>query len=158
MTATPNIGFDIKASDHYTFSIIGGYNPFVFNSSSEGKTIERKLTHWSVMPEFKYWFAKAFERSFIGLHGIYTSFEIGQLDFPNFFKDYNYDGYGAGAGLSWGYQWAFGSAWGLEASFGVGYIYFRYDKYDKVNDVLLGKFRTDYIGPTKVDVSLVYYF
>lgn len=44
-------------------------------------------------------------------------------------KDHRYEGYFWGGGLSAGYQWVISNRFNIEASFGVGYVHTRYDKY-----------------------------
>ena len=80
------------------------------------------------------------------------------MKFPKFLEDARYDGWAAGAGLSYGYQWALGKRWGLEASIGAGYIYLRYYKYDcgACGDKQ-GNYRQHRFGPTKAAVSFIYY-
>ena len=130
-TTTPNIGLEWRLAPRYTLS---------------------------VMPEAKYWFCRVFERHYIGFHALYGQYNAGGMKFPKFLEDARYDGWAAGAGLSYGYQWALGKRWGLEASVGVGYIYLRYDKYNcgACGDKQ-GNYRRHWFGPTKAAVSFIYY-
>lgn len=158
--ATPNVALEWKLAPRYTFSASVAYNAFNFpdRTNADGLDANPKLHHWVVVPEAKYWFCRAFERGYLGLHAIYGQYNAGGLRFPQFLDRYRYDGWGAGAGLSYGYQWAFGRRWGLEASIGAGYIFLKYDKFrcgacgDK-----LGRDSLHYFGPTKAAVSIVYY-
>ena len=72
-------------------------------------------------------------------------------------KDYRYQGWATGLGISYGYQWILGKRWNLEATVGVGYVYTNYDHYDCAT---CGKFRGNndkhYFGPTKAGISLIY--
>lgn len=159
-TTTPNVGLEFRLSPRYTLSAAVGYNPFDYPNrlSSRGVAVNPKLHHWLVMPEARYWFCRAFERHHIGLHALYGQYNIGGMKFPAFLEDFRYWGWAAGGGLSFGYQWALAGSWGLELSAGAGYVFFRYDKYDigACGD-LIGRYRRNYVGPTKASVSFVYY-
>lgn len=159
-TSTPNLGLEFRLGQQTSLSLHGGYNPFEFRSVTreDGTSMNPKLKHWLLMPELKYWFCRSFERSYIGLHGIYGDFNVGGLSFIPALKDYRYQGQAYGGGLSWGYQWAFGDRWGLEASVGIGYLHMRYKKYDcgACGD-FLGEYQQNYFGPTKLALEIIYY-
>ena len=124
----------------------------------DGSIVESKVKHYMVMPELKYWNCQAFERSFWGIHGIYSHFNMGGISFLNPLKDYRYQGDAYGGGISYGYQWALGSRWGLEASVGAGYLHLDYKKYEKEKcGEFLGDETYNYWGPTKAEVSFIYY-
>lgn len=159
-TTTPNIGLEYKVGEKSTFSLVGAYNPLQFPSKTdaEGITVNPKLKHWVVMPEFKYWFCKAFERTNIGIHGIYGKFNAGGISFIPKLKDYRYKGQFFGGGISAGYQWAMGNRMGLELSAGAGYLFFDYKKFECHQcGEEIGEGSKNYIGPTKVAISVIYY-
>lgn len=154
-TTTPNFSAEWVVSDHYTLSATFGYNSWDFSNSSEKNP---KLHHWLVSPEMKYWVCQAFERHFIGVHAFYVQYNAGGLEFPSFLSDYRYEGWGAGAGISYGYQWAFADRWGFEASLGVGYVYLNFDKYQcGCCGDLVGRGERHYVLPTKISLSILYY-
>ena len=117
-TTTPNLGIEVATSNSFTLSLTAGYNPFSFPSreNTDGRKIHPKLKHWLIMPEVKYWFCKSFQRGYLGLHGIYADYNIGGFPKPRVFDDTRYKGQAYGGGLSYGYQWAIGDRWGMEAS------------------------------------------
>ena len=159
-TTTPNLGVDFRMADHWSMSLHGSYNPFLFPqwTDEEGNAYNPKIIHWGVMPELKYWFCKTYERSFIGLHGIYGQFNIGGIPFIDQLRTVRYHGQIYGGGLSYGYQFAIGSRWGLELSLGAGYLRMQYDRCDAyVCGDTQGQYTRDYIGPTKAAISLVYF-
>lgn len=159
-TSTPNLGVEIRTADRFTLSLSGAYNPFNWGSykTSQNNMSNSKLKHWSVMPEMKYWFCRAFERSYIGVHGIYGEYNLGGIRFIDFLKEYRYQGNAYGGGVSAGYQWAAGARWGVELSLGVGYLRMHYKKYDCGScGSLSGEYKRNYIGPTKAAVSIIYY-
>ena len=159
-TTTPNLGVDFRMADHWSMSFHGSYNPFLFPqwTDEEGNTYNPKIIHWGVMPELKYWFCRTYERSFIGLHGIYGQFNVGGIPFIDRLRSVRYHGQLYGGGISYGYQFAIGSRWGLELSLGAGYLAMLYDRCDAyVCGDSQGQYRRDYVGPTKLAVTLVYF-
>lgn len=159
-TTTPNLGVEVRLADHWSLSASGSYNPFLFPQweDDSGNLYNPKLIHWTVAPEVKYWFCRAYERSFVGLHGIYGAFNVGGIPFIDKLKETRYDGYAYGGGISYGYEWAIGGRWGLELSAGVGYLHLVYDKCDAfVCGLGQGAFERDYFGPTKFAVTISYY-
>lgn len=159
-TSTPNLGVEFRLSNHTTLSLSGGYNPFNYPSytRADDSKVNPKLRHWLVMPEFKYWFCRAFERGYVGIHTIYGEYNVGGLSFISALKDYRYQGNAYGGGISAGYQWALGARWGIEASVGAGYLHLHYQKHDCGEcGSSLGEYRHNYFGPTKAALSLVYF-
>lgn len=159
-TTTPNIGMEYKLHDQWSLSISSSYNPFLFApwQDEAGQSYNPKLIHWTIVPEIKYWFCQCYERSFLGLHGIYGSFNIGAIPFIDALKHVRYHGRAYGAGISYGYHWAIGGRWGLELSAGIGYLRLEYDKCDAfVCGNNIGAYMRDYIGPTKLAITLSYF-
>ena len=72
-------------------------------------------------------------------------------------ENYRYEGWYAGAGLVYGYQWLLGKRWSIEAALGLGYVRAHYDKYECVHcGEWMGKGDKNYLGVTKAAVSLIY--
>ena len=88
-----------------------------------------KLNLYLIQPEARYWFCRKFEGHFVGVHGHYGHFNIGQIPFISGLKEYVLRGDLYGGGLTYGYHWAISDRWGLEAMIGGGYAYMKYDKY-----------------------------
>ncbi len=152
---TMNLGLEIGLGAQTTLEVIGGYNPWTLNAETN-----KKLKHWVVMPEFRYWLCERFNGHFFGLHTGYDEYNISGVRIPflkKHVKDYRYQGWATGLGISYGYQWILGKRWNLEATVGVGYVYTNYDHYDCAT---CGKFRGNndkhYFGPTKAGISLIY--
>ncbi len=159
-TSTPNIGVEFALSEKITLSLTGAYNPFNLSSNDceSCGTVQSKIKHYLVMPELKYWTSQSFQRSFFGLHGIVGHYNMAAISFIKPLKDYRYQGNAYGAGISYGYNWAIGKRWGLEASAGVGYLRIDYKKYEKEKcGEFIGNFTHDYWGPTKLGLSLIYF-
>lgn len=144
-TTTLNLGAEVAISPKMTLDLTGTYNPFQFRDN-------KKIKHWSIQPEWRFWTCQKFAGHFFGVHAHYGQYNAG-------IKKYRYDGWLAGGGVSYGYQWILGKHWNLEAELGVGYAYLGYDKYLRNR---CGKFiesgHRNYVGPTKLSVSFMYFF
>lgn len=154
-TSTPNLGLELGLGKQTTLELVGGYNPWTFN-----KDTNKKIKHWMVMPEFRYWMCERFNGHFFGLHSGYAYYNIGGVRFPfmsKSTKEHRYQGWATGVGLSYGYSWIIGKRLNIEASFGLGYIYTNYDKYECATcGDHKGSYDKHYLGPTKAAVSLIY--
>ncbi len=159
-TSTPNVEIELRLAPRYSFSTSIGYNAFDFRNriGANGVKVNPKLHHWLAVPEVKYWFCRVFERHYVSLQALFGKFNAGGVRFPVFLKDRRYEGWCAGAGLNYGYQWAAGKSLGVEASVGIGYVYMCYDKYVcGACGKNLGRFNRNYFGPTNISVSFIYY-
>ncbi len=150
-TAMPNISVEFGLGRKWTFDATIAFNPFKL--SREG--INRI---WFTQPELRYWPCQRFEKHFVGLHGIYGQYNIGQLNFlPPTFHEHIYKGYAVGAGVSYGYHLPIGGRWSMEFSVGLGYIYLDYDKFlCQGCDQFIGRKSNHYVGPTKAAVSFIW--
>lgn len=149
-TTTLSLGAEIGLSKKMTLDIMGAYNPWEFSDS-------KRMKLWLVQPELRYWLCKKFYGHFFGLHAHGGQYNISGINFSSKRKNNNYQGDYYGGGISYGYQWILNNRWNIEATAGVGYAHFKYDKYPcgKCGSVT----KTDsknYFGPTKVGVSLIY--
>lgn len=62
LTGTPNVGFEFGFHKNLSVAINGNYNPFTFKDN-------RKMKHWLVQPEFRYWLSETFKGHYFGVHG-----------------------------------------------------------------------------------------
>jgi Protein of unknown function (DUF3575). len=148
-TTTPNLGLEIGLSKKITLDISGNYNPWSFSDN-------KKVKHWLVQPELRYWTCERFNGHFFGLHGHYAQFNFSCIK-PLGMKGHRYEGDLYGAGLSYGYHWILNKRWSVEATIGVGWAHVDYDKYS-CNECS-AKIKSDnknYFGPTKVGINLIY--
>ncbi len=158
-TTTPNLGVEIALGPRLTLDITGAYNPWTFDKGDK----LRKLQHWLVMPELRFWIYEKFDGHYLGIHPFFGSYNAGGVNLPvvplSGMKTHRYEGYGTGVGLSYGYQWYLGAHWNLEATVGVGYAYLNYDRYAcyKCAD-LTGNARKHWLAPTKAGISFIYLF
>lgn len=148
-TTTLNLGVEIGLSKKFTLDISGNYNPWSFSDN-------KKLKHWLVQPELRYWLCERFNGHFFGLHGHYAEYNVGGIKMLGL-ENYRYEGNLYGAGISYGYHWLLNNRWSLEATIGVGYAHLDYDKYrcEKCGTKIKDDTK-DYWGPTKVGLSLIY--
>lgn len=162
-TSTMNLGVEFGLSPKWTLDISGNFNPWTFSDY-------RKMKHWLVQPEARYWFCEKFNGHFFGIHAHGGQYNWGGM-LPWGFKngkmfgsvknthilENRYQGWLAGAGISYGYQWILGNRWSLEATIGVGYAYLSYDRYPcGACGEKLGEGHKNYFGPTKAGITLIY--
>ncbi|WP_082987174.1 MULTISPECIES: DUF3575 domain-containing protein [Butyricimonas] len=149
LTTTPNADVEVALGKKITFDLSGTYNAWSFGDN-------KKIKHWLVQPEFRYWESERFNGHFFGIHGLGGKFNAGGIKMLGLDK-YRYEGSFYGGGISYGYQWIIGKRLNLEATIGVGYVRFEYDKYEyQVKGKHIKEGTKNYIGPTKVGLSLVY--
>ena len=150
-TATANLALEFGLGQRTSLDLATGYNPFRLQKGGINKV-------GFVQPEFRYWFCNRFEKGYLGLHGIYLGYNIGQVDFlTRTFENHRYKGWGAGAGISYGYHVPMGKRWGWEFTVGAGYVYLEYEKFRCYDcDEFIGKKGRHYFGPTKAGISLIY--
>ena len=152
VTTTLNLGAEFRLAPKWTFDIAGNYNPFKFKN-------DKKMKHWLVQPEVRYWLCEAFNGHFFALHALGGEFNVGNIDlgiFPST-KGHRYEGGMYGAGIGYGYQFVLGKRWNLGLEIGAGWIHANYDKYECPHcGEWLGDGKKDYFGVTKAAVSLIY--
>lgn len=166
-TTTPNLGAELGVGSRSTLSLVYGLNPWSF-SGDNGK---RMVKHWVLMPEYRWWLCSKFDGHFFGVHLMGGQFNASNVHLPipgAFFggenltkgvRDSRYEGWYAGGGITYGYQWILSKHWNIEAEIGAGYDYVHYKKFKC--DGCGGKEkegRTNYLGVTKAGVSLIYLF
>lgn len=157
-TYTPNLSLEVGLGKRSTLDLGGGYNPWNLNGTEVNN---EKLVHWLGQIEYRYWLCERFAGHFFGVHALGTQFNIAGHELPLLFekgsKNYRYEGYGYGGGLSYGYHWMLSNRWSIEANIGVGYARLHYDKYDCVKcGAKIGSETKNYFGPTKAGISLIY--
>lgn len=145
LTASPNVGFEVAMNNKVTVDLSAAYNPWTFKD-------DKKMRFWLAQPEMKYWFCEKFEGHFVGVH-------LHAAQYFGGFKDKRYDGYLAGGGLSYGYDWILSPRWNLELALGVGYARLWYDKSPRISCMKCKKSEyKDYFGLTKAAISVMYIF
>ena len=142
-TTTPNLGMELALDQKFTLELSAAYNPWTFND-------DKKMRLWLVQPELKYWLCEKFEGHFIGVH-------LHGAQYFGGFKKKRYDGYLAGGGFTYGYDWILSPHWNFEAAIGVGYARLWYKETPRIYCDKCGEDKhKNYLGPTKVALSLIY--
>lgn len=145
LALTPNLGFEMTTGKKTSFDISAGYNPWTFKDN-------KCLHFWYVQPEYRYWLCECHEGHFFGLHAH-------GAQWYGSFNDKRRDGYLAGGGITYGYNWILSPHWNLEAAVGVGYAHLWWKEADREPCVKeWQKKNTDYWGVTKVALSVGYFF
>ena len=110
----PNIGFELVTGKATSLSV---------SMLSFEKCLGNDLKAIVLQPEFRYWYStQPMSRGYIGLIG------LGGFYKGDFGQD-TYDGYGGGAGLSFGYVFNLTKRLNLELSTGFGAFYYHQKKY-----------------------------
>lgn len=159
----PNLGFEYALSNKSTIELTGALNHWGLNGSA---TNNKKLAHWIIQSEYRYWLKSSFNGHFFGVHALGGKYNISGHTLPNLFlgenlmeSQYRYDGWTIGGGMSYGYHLRFARHWGVEFNIGIGVAHLRYDKYDCVRcGRKLNTETKTYFGPTKAGISLIYNF
>jgi hypothetical protein len=150
---TPNVALEFGLARKWTLDFSAYYNPWSFGGDSVARL-------WMVRPEVRYWPYRRFKSHFLSLYGVCGRFNIGDIRIPltDAFTDHRFKGYGAGAGVSYGYHLPVARQWSLEFHIGVGYVYLRYDKYRCYScDEFEGNRTRHYFGPTTAGVTLAFF-
>lgn len=151
LTSSINLGLEFGLTSRNTLDVSVNYNPWTFSDNS-------KLKHILIQPEWRYWLCESFNKHFLGIHVQYAHYNVGNINvFNKGILEDRYQGDLYGAGFSYGYQKYLSRRFSLEATIGVGYNYLKYDRYDCVKcGTLKGKESKNYIGVTKLGLSLIY--
>ncbi len=155
---TPNLGVEFGLGRKTTLELAGGYNPWNLEGSPDDN---QKAVHWMAQAEARYWLCQRFNGHFFGLHALGSQYNISGHNLPLLFGSgssaYRYQGWAAGAGISYGYQFLLGRRWNLELNIGVGYARMKYDKYRCAHcSEKIGSESKNYFGPTRAGISLIY--
>ena len=150
-TTTPNGGVELGLGRRFSVDLWGAYNAWKFSN-------EMKLNLYLVQPEIRFWPCRKFEGHFVGVHGHYGHFNIGLIPFISGLKDNVLRGDLYGGGISYGYHWAFGDRWGVEALLGCGYVSMKYTQY-RCSECAepVGAYTRNYFGPTRLGFSVIYF-
>jgi len=149
-TTTLSIGAEVKLAPRYTIDLPLTYNPWSF-------TEEKKMKHILFQPELRYWLCESFHGAFAGLHVHGGYYNVGGMGLSDYMKAHRFEGWLAGFGVSYGYQWILSERLSLEATFGLGYAYMDYEIFpcEKCGQKIKDK-TTNYFGPTRAGISLIY--
>ena len=149
-TASMNLGLEFKMGNRVTFKLPVTYNPWEWKDNKKYKFV-------LVQPELRWWLCEPFYGSFFGIHVHGASYNVGSVG-TNWMKDYRFEGYLYGGGLSYGYQFYLAPRWNLEVSIGGGYAYMIYDRYEckDCGKLLSAQENYSYWGLTRAGITLIY--
>lgn len=114
--------------------------------------------------EYRFWTCQKFNGSFFGVYLNGAQYNIGGMDLPfnvfSFLKNSRYEGWLAGGGISYGYDFMLSRHWSFETVIGLGYDHIYYIKYASPKKCApeVGRGHYNYFGIGKLDVSLKYIF
>lgn len=155
-TATFNLGAEFRLARHWSLDLEAGLNPF--DGKNDDGSYGKSLRHLRVHPELRYWFCETSNRHFIGIHMPYLLYNVSDIDMFGL-EGLRRQGWGAGAGISYGYSWLLSKHWNLEATLGAGYLYLESKKYPCANcGRSRGYEKKHYFGPTQAAINLIYQF
>ncbi|MDR2911797.1 MAG: DUF3575 domain-containing protein [Alistipes sp.] len=155
-TLTPNLAVEAGLGPRTSLLLSGSYNPWNRKGTAENN---KKLVHWVVRPEFRYWFCERFNGHFVGANPFYNQFNISEHDIPfvGFKKEFRYEGNAFGFGVNYGYQLPVAARWGVEFSAGVGIARMGYDVFGcTLCSGVIERKSTWWFGPTHASVSLAF--
>lgn len=161
-TANVNIGIEGVVAPRWSIDVNGDLNAWTLSGGKRWK-------HWFAQPEVRYWFCEALNGNFVGLELHGGQFNVGSIGFLDFkflgtdfasLKHNRYQGWFAGAGITYGHAWMLAKHWNIEAEIGIGWAYMRYDIYPcrKCGNKLAENKPHNYFGPTKGALNIVYIF
>lgn len=121
------MGAEMSLGYHWSAELYGVISPWK-------RTEDKAKKYWAVQPEVRYWPCQAMVGHFFGVHVDGAQYNVGGaapfFGLPKSVKDARYEGWLAGGGVTYGYQWVLGRHWNAEAAVSVGYEHLRYKKFE----------------------------
>lgn len=155
-TVTPNLGVELRLAQHWSLDAEVGLNPF--SGKKEDGSYGKSIKHFRLHPELRYWFRESFHGHFVGLHVPYLIYNVSDIKWLGT-EDERHQGWGTGAGISYGYAWTLSKHWHLEGTLGVGYLYLKSDKYPCNHcGTKQEEIKKHYVGPSQAALNLIYQF
>ena len=71
-TSTLNLGVEFGLARRWTLDVSGNYNPWTFSEN-------RKMKHWLVQPEVRWWNCTRFSGHFVGFHALGGGYNWGGM-------------------------------------------------------------------------------
>jgi len=147
-TATPNIEISMPVSKKISVHLPVMYNPWIMKENS-------RFQQLTTMPGIRLWQQQCGVHYFCSFYAIASRFHVGGW----FDHKYRYDGTGYGGGAGIGYSWILNDHWNLDFEAGVGVIWANYDKCGWQSDShRYNSYKGLRFIPTKLDISVAYYF
>ena len=128
ITSTINLGVEYKVAPRWTLEMSANYNPWSFSDN-------KKMKLWMLQPKRAIGCA-AVSPVTSSEHTCWAESSTTAVCFPSASPfiirvgQQALPGLDGGSGIGYGYNWALGKRWNLEATLGVGYIHFGYDRFE----------------------------
>lgn len=149
---TMSLGAEYRFSNKFSLDVMGAWNPWTFSD-------HMMYRQWSVSPQMRWWPGQ--KGHFLGFSLIGGEFNYNKVSFPfNAYpelRDYRYEGWMLGGGISYGYRYDVSKRFALEATIGVGLAHVAYDKYicDRCGENVASGNHL-YFGPMRTGFNLIY--
>ena len=128
-TLTPNLRFGLRLSDHWSAGLTAGYRPWPSDDD-----VDTKWRHMLFSPDVRYWFKGVNTGHFIGANLLYSHYNISnvKLLIYNMHQDKEVRRQGdlGAVGAFYGYSWALGRYWNIEAIIGAAVGYTKFTTYE----------------------------
>ena len=152
-----NLGLEFEMGRHLSLSIP------VYYSATDWFNVRTKFRLIGTQPELRLWFRGDFSGPFLAAHGTYGYYNVALpgAEFRIQDRDGRTPAYGAGLNLGWKFRLDRNRAdrWGLEFSFGGGWLHLDYDRFYNVENGRYADSQVkDYFGPDHASVALTYRF
>ena len=141
-----SLGGEVKTSKHSSFSLMGTYNPLKYGGA--------KYKNFSIQPEYRHWFHRAFTGPFVSANAVWGGFNIDKLHVGGLYGKHR-QGHFWGAGVGAGYHLILSHRISLDFTLDVDAVHCRYDRY-REGDLPYreGKFDSNTILPIGTGISL----
>ena len=155
ISGTPNLGFDVRISPHWTLGLNAGYRPWPTDDNTT-----RKWKHFLIAPELRHWTDSTFHRSYWGTNVFYSHYNVGHVTFPfglyQTVRDHRVQGDLIGLGAFYGRSWRISRYIRLEGEVGLGVGYTWAKKYECAHcGSYLGRENKPFLIP-KLTLNVVY--
>ncbi len=141
-----SLGAELKTSKHSSLSFMGTYNPLQYGGA--------KYKNFSIQPEYRHWFHRAFTGPFVSANIVWGGFNIDKLHIGGLYGKHR-QGHFAGVGVGAGYHLILNHRLSLDFSLSGDFVKTRYDRYREGNlPYREGKFNSYAILPIGTGISL----
>lgn len=128
-TLTPNLRLGFRLSDHWSAGLTAGFRPWPSDDD-----VNTKWKHLLLSPDVRYWFKGVNTGHFIGGNLIYSHYNISNVKLliynMHLDKDLRRQGDLGAVGAFYGYSWALGRYWNIEAVIGAAVGYTKFKTYE----------------------------
>lgn len=154
-TFTPNIGLEVGLSPHSTLEFTWGWNQLNHNGTKNGN---KKLNHGLGRLEYRWWLCERYNGHFFGGHLFGAKYNIGGYEVPTLFKrEFRYEGWAFGAGLTYGYHLALTRRLGIDFHIGVGVAHMKQTRFECPRcGTEIDRKSQLWFGPTRAGIDLVF--